>query len=185
MCSSDLKTYGDYVRDALLAAVPAAATGISFPDVATDNMLPLPAVNGHEYDGISDVTVTTYNSSLLVAQGNGMGTYRSIHDFLRSTFKGEGPLDFATVETMNTPNNPDYSGIYYGFGTMDLSILGRGHDGLRAGNITAFTYDISTDISIFCHLPFWDLSNPPSTIFNNGEFPMLETASLLKEELQP
>lgn len=179
------KTFGDYVREALLAGIPAAATGISFPESATDNTLPLPAMNGHEYDGVSDVSVTSYNSSLLVAQGNGMGTYRSIHDWLRYTFKGEGPLDFATVESMNTPWNPDYSGIYYGLGTMDLGILGRGHDGLRAGNITAFSYDISTDISIFCHLPFWDLRNPPATVFDNGYIPLLQTASLLKQELQP
>lgn len=180
-----VKTYGDYVREILLAAVPSAATGINFPDQALDNTLPLPCVNGHEYNGITDETIPSYNSSLLIAQGNGMGTYRSIHNWLRANFKGEGPLAYPTVELMNTPLNPDYSGFYYAMGTMDLSILGRGHDGMRAGNITAFSYDISSDISIFCHLPFWDLQNPPATLFDNGYIPLLETAGMLKEELQP
>ncbi len=179
------KTFSNYMTDVMLAAVPGTGTGIRFPDQPADNRIPAPGCNGFIFQGGSDTTtVLQYNPSIIIGEGNGQGTLKAVHDWIRTTYKGNGPLNAQTLQLLYTPLAPDYSNSKYTYGSQEFLEFGRGHTGARAGNLTLMSYDAGNDTSVFGYLPFWDVSDGGNTLMANGLVPLFEAASLLVDLAQ-
>lgn len=179
------KTYANYMDDVMIPSVPSTVGAIRFPDVATDNLIPAPGCNGMTYSGGSDtVTISRYNPSILVGQGNGQATIKAVHDWIRKTLKANGALSTQTIQLMNTPLVPDYSNEEYTYGYQSFGSIGRGHSGARAGNLCIASYNPATDVSVFGYLPFWDISDDLNTVINNNLIPLYITMELLVQESQ-
>jgi D-alanyl-D-alanine carboxypeptidase len=178
------KTYADYMNDLMIPSVASVKGKIRFPDQSTDNRIPVPGSNGMIFRGKNDTTnIIVYNPSLLVGQGNGQGTIRAVHDWVRATLRGEGPLSKATLQLMNTPFSPDYSQEAYTYGIQSFGSLGRGHSGARAGNLTVAAYQPVSDISVYGYLPMWDISNGIQTLAENNIIPMYIALDLMAEAM--
>ncbi|MFM8432687.1 MAG: serine hydrolase domain-containing protein, partial [Bacteroidota bacterium] len=183
--SGSNKTYSDYMDEVVIPSVSSSVGRIRFPDVSTDNRVQSPGCDGLIYKGGNDTTtVTTYNPTILIAQGNGQGTIVGLHDLIRATLKGEGLLGSQSLQLMNTPLSPDYSNEEYTYGNQSFGTLGRGHSGARAGNLVFACYDPATDISMIGYLPVWDISNGLNTLVQNNIFPLFATMELLAEEVK-
>lgn len=183
--ASSSKTFSNYITDVLLAAVPGTANGIRFPELPTDNRIPTPGCNGFIYNGMADTsTIAVYNPSITIGEGNGQGTMKAVHDWIRTTYKGKGALNATSIQLLNTPLVPDYSNTKYTYGSQEFLDFGRGHTGARAGNLTLISYDASNDTSVFGYIPFWDVTGGAITIQQNGLIPLFESASLLTELAQ-
>lgn len=179
---SSTKSYANYMNEVLLPSVPSASSYIRFPDQATDQLIPQPGSNGFIYNGGSDTaTITNYNPTITIGEGNGQGTMKAVHDWIRSYMKGTGPVGNTTIQLLNTPLVPDHSGSQYTYGTEVYDGFGRGHTGARAGNLCLFSYNESNDISVFAYFPFWDLTNGRTSLLENGLLPLFIAADLLVE----
>ena len=131
--------------------------------------------------GTDTTTIAQYNPTILIAQGNGQGTLKAVHDWVRATLKGNGALTPQTIQLMNTPLVPDLSNGGYTYGYQDFGPIGRGHSGARVGNLSIVSYDASRDISIIGYLPFWDLSDGMTTFAEHCFDPLGITMVLLAD----
>lgn len=183
--STSTKTYANYMEEVMLPFVSSAVGYIRFPELATDNLIPAPGCNGMTFKGGNDtLTITRYNPSILIGQGNGQGTIKAVHDWFRVTLKVRGALNASTIQMMNTPLAPDYSNEEYTYGYQSFGSIGRGHSGARAGNLCIASYNPATDVSVFGYLPFWDISDDLNTVINNNLIPLYTTMELLVQESQ-
>ncbi len=179
------KTYANYIDEVMISSVPSAVGSVRFPEIPTDKFIPSPWCNGMTYTGGMDtVSIIQYNPSILIAQGNGQGTLKAVHDWVRKTLKAQGALSTQTIQLMNTPLVPDFSGEQYTYGYQDFGTIGRGHSGARAGNLCIATYNPASDVSILGYLPFWDIRNDINTVINNNLIPLYITMDLLVQEAQ-
>lgn len=179
------KTYTNYLEEVMITSVPSTVGSIRFPDNSTDKFIPSPGSNGMTYTGGTDtLSITAYNPSILIAQGNGQGTLKAVHDWVRKTLKAQGALTTQTIQLMNTPFVPDYSGEQYTFGYQDFGSIGRGHSGARAGNLCIAAYNPANDVSVLGYLPFWDIRDDINTVINNNLIPLYITMDLLAQEAQ-
>ena len=177
------RSFSDYMQEVIVPAVPSSKNFIRFPDNANDNRIPLPGVNGMIYNGRNDtISITTYNPTILIGQGNGQGTIKAVHDWFRNNVKGNGVLSLNTVRKLYNPFTPDYSNSEYTFGAENIGNLGIGHSGARAGNLCFVIYNKSTDVSILGYLPFWDLTDNKNSFINNNLVPLYVTMELLVDE---
>lgn len=179
------KTFSQYMTEVLIPAVPAAVNAIRFPDQAADNRVPQPGCDGFIYNSVTDTSrITTYNPTITIGEGNGQGTLKGVHDWIRSLYKAAGPLNAQSVQMLYTPLMPDYSNTQYTYGSEVFDGFGRGHTGARAGNLTLFSYNAATDISIFAYFPFWDLTDGRNSLIGNGLLPLFTAADLLVQVAQ-
>jgi D-alanyl-D-alanine carboxypeptidase len=180
--STGPKTYADYMHEVMVPSVPTTVGRLPFPDAATDDQVPQPGRNGMIYRGGTDTTtITRYNPTILVAQGNGQGTMKAVHDWVRATLKGNGALTAQTIQLMNTPLVPDLSNGGYTYGYQDFGPIGRGHSGARVGNLSIVSYDPVRDVSMIGYLPIWDLSDGMTSFAENCFDPLGITMVLLAE----
>ena len=170
------RSFSDYMQEVIIPAVPSTKNFIRFPDKALDNTIPFPGVNGMIYNGKNDtLSITTYNPTILIGQGNGQGTIKAVHDWFKNNMIGNGALSLNTIQKF-------YSNSEYTFGTENIGSLGVGHSGARAGNLCFVIYNKATDVSIVGYLPFWDLTDEKNSLINNNLFPLYTTMELLVDE---
>ncbi|KMQ68121.1 hypothetical protein ACM39_09710 [Chryseobacterium sp. FH2] len=154
--SNASKTYGNYMYDQIVGSSAKVPLGIKFPELGTDQQLPVSYIRGFiKYVDHSEIT-DKKNASAHIAEGNGVGNMEMLTDYIRTLMKGENVLAYSTIQQMKnskgaaTTNN-------YALGCSYFPGIGYGHNGATEGYLSLMTYDPDTDVSIIVLFPFWDL----------------------------
>lgn len=161
--SGENKTYGDYLYDKIYGPQSKVPLGLHFAELATDQQLPSPYVKSMKVFPDETEIIDLVNASPHVAEGNGIGTFAQLNQYIRTVMKAENVLNQEMVNKMQNEqgpaNNPDE---YYGLGCRYYPGLGFGHTGATEGYLSIMMYDKTTDVSVIALLPYWNLTSDNS-----------------------
>ncbi|AZA81888.1 hypothetical protein C1637_04760 [Chryseobacterium lactis] len=155
------KTYSNYMYDYIVGPGTKVPLKIRFPELASEQQLPVPYVKGFiKYDNHDEFT-NLKNTSANVGEGNGIGTMKMLSEYIRSIMKAENVLNASSVKLMRTNKGPATTPEQnnYSLGCFYIPGVGYGHNGATQGYLSMMLYDPETDFSVVVLMPFWDLRN--------------------------
>ncbi|MCW3162040.1 serine hydrolase domain-containing protein [Chryseobacterium oryctis] len=154
--SNASKTYGNYMYDHIVGSSAKVPLGIKFPELGTDQQLPVSYIRGFiKYADHSEIT-DKINASAHIGEGNGVGTMEMLTEYIRTLMKGENVLNSTSIQQMKTSKGASTTNNY-ALGCSLFPGIGYGHNGATEGYLSLMTYDPDTDVSIIVLFPFWDL----------------------------
>lgn len=149
------KTYADYMTDYITGPgtlVPLSK--IHFPVLATDVSMPYPHLTSTVLEPGGIEKYDTYNMTAQIGEGNGYGTMKDLHEYIRTLMKGQNVLTPATIQLMQ--KNVSAANPAYGLGCDYVENLGYGHNGARLGFLNLMKYDPNHDVSVLVMIPLYD-----------------------------
>lgn len=158
--SGSPKTYRDYLQQYVVGPTAVVPLPVSFPDRASDVVLPAPRVEGTLRLPDQTIIYGDHNITTHIGAGNGIGTMAALNTYIRTLMKGQNVLRPETVKLMQTSSssvNPTYA-----LGCIVTPNLGYGHDGVLIGNMSLMMYDPLTDVSVVTYLPLMDFTQGPN-----------------------
>lgn len=147
--------YDQFIKENLLTPNDLADT--SFPFSGDDITLPSLFADSYLYSQGQQMTVTEYNVSRNVAEGNIITTPEDLSVWVKKLYTGEAGIEFKNVQYMMMDCLPTFeSHQNYGLGTVYTPTMGYGHNGGIWGYFTSARYDPDTDITYVIFTNVWD-----------------------------